>query len=614
MAVFINDEIIEQIRETGDIVDYISDYVSLKKSGSNYMGLCPFHSEKTPSFSVNQEKQFYKCFGCGEGGDIFEFCMKKENLEFVDAVKFLADRYNITLEEKQVDQDKLDKQNLFYEMNKQAARYFYSNLINNHEVVKYLHNRNIQNNIINRFGLGFALDSWDGLLNYLTENGYKEKDIEENGLIIQRNDKSGYFDRFRNRVMFPIIDLKGRVIGFGGRVMDDTMPKYLNSKDSLIFDKGNNLYGINLVNKHSDRSKIVLVEGYMDVIAMSFAGFNYAVASLGTSLTERQAKLLKRYGKEVYICYDGDKAGIKATLRAIDVLLKEDVKPRIIALPDGKDPDDFLNDFGPVEFNNQIKNSQNYMDYKIELIKSEYNLNEPEDIIDFTIEVAELISQLESPVEQDVYINKISEETSVSKKAIEEEIKKFAFTSRSYYNDKVYKKPPTYNTNEKENTYTQPKVGISKIGKGVLKAERSLLKIMLEDKEYFELVSSSLTIDSFTDENRQIYKLILEVYKDKDFINKNEFINLTEDSSLRESIELLLNSKYPYEATEIDTIIKDLIRTIEQSNLCVKRDELISELAKWEQKDIKDGNDLVYFEELILELTALNKRLDTIRG
>src|SRR5699024_6848708 len=295
MTSFINNEIIEKVKDRSDIVEVVSDYLPLKKAGANYVGLCPFHNEKTPSFSVSNSKQFFHCFGCGVGGDSIEFIMKKENLEFVDAIKLLADKYGIEIKETKVDPEYIKEKDRAYEINRETARFFYNNLNKNKKAMNYLKKRNIDSKTLRRFRLGYSIDSWDNLYNHLTNKGYKAKDIAKLGLIAPRKKSDGYYDKFRNRIMFPIIDTRSRVIGFGGRIMDDSMPKYLNSQESIIFDKSNCLYGLNLVNKYSNRERILLVEGYMDVMALFSKGINYSVASLGTSLTERQAKLLKRF-------------------------------------------------------------------------------------------------------------------------------------------------------------------------------------------------------------------------------------------------------------------------------------------------------------------------------
>ena len=423
MTLYISDEIIQKVKEDSDIVNIVSEYVNLKKSGSNYVGLCPFHSEKTPSFTVSETKQYYHCFGCGEGGDIVSFIMKKENLEFLDAVKFLADKLGIEIEDKAVNfNDKEDKSEI-YEINKVSARYFRDNLYKNSFALEYLRKRNINAKTIRQFGLGFSLNSWDNLYRYLSQKGYSDNAIEKAGLIGKKSGNNGYYDKFRNRIIFPIIDTKSRVIGFGGRELDDSHPKYLNSQDTIAFNKGNHLYGLNLLNKHSNRKRILLVEGYMDVISLYAKGINYSVASLGTALTDRQCKLIKRYGEEVYICYDSDLAGINAALRAIDLMLKVDVNPRIISLPKGMDPDDYINQKGLIEFEKQLNNSLNYMDFKINIIREKYDLEKLEEKVNFTKEIANLIKGLKSPIEQDVYIDKISDKTGISKEAIEKEIR-----------------------------------------------------------------------------------------------------------------------------------------------------------------------------------------------
>ena len=373
MTININDETIEKVRETSDIVSIVTDYVPLKRSGANYVGLCPFHNEKTPSFTVSDTKQFFHCFGCGEGGDAITFIMKMENLSFPEAVKFLADKFGITIKEEGPKNEKITQErNKGYEINREAARFFFSNLTKNKDAINYLYKRNINDRVIKQFGLGYSLNSWNSLYNHLKVKGYKDEDMERLGLIGKRANSVGYYDKFRDRIMFPIIDPRGRVIGFGGRVLDNTMPKYLNSQESFIYSKGNHLYSLNLVNKLSDRKRIILVEGYMDVISLFSKGFNYVVASLGTALTERQAKLLKRYGDNVYICYDSDQAGINATNKAIRILLRENIEPKIIVLEGYKDPDEYIKENNIKKFENRINEALNHIDYRIYTNKKKY--------------------------------------------------------------------------------------------------------------------------------------------------------------------------------------------------------------------------------------------------
>ena len=602
MANYISDEIIERVKDSSDIVDIISSYIHLKKAGSNFVGLCPFHSEKTPSFSVSESKQFFHCFGCGEGGDSITFIMKKENLDFIDAVKFLANKYNIEIEEKEVDDEQIEEKKRLYDINIEAARFFYNNLLKNEKALEYLKNRQIDNKTIKRFGLGYSLDSWDSLFDYLTNKGFKSEEIEKNGLIGSKSGNNGYYDKFRARIIFPIIDTRSRVIGFGGRVLDDSLPKYLNSKDSIIFNKGNYLYGLNLVNKYSDKKRILLVEGYMDVISLFASGVNYAVASLGTALSERQAKLLKRYGQEVYICYDSDAAGIKATLRAIDILTKEDVKPRIIQLPKGMDPDDYIKKMGNIEFNMLFTKSLNYVDYKIEISKSKYNLDSIEDKIEFTLEVSRIIKSLESPVEQDVYINKVAENTGISIEAIVEEVKRKRISN-----------------NKATNKFKGQKPKISpvrlQIRSGNEKAELDLILLMLEDKDYFEMINDSIDAEVFSnDEFKKIFEIINNEYKSDTTVDLDNLLDIySKASGNDEIIDSIRGHSINYQAIKIDEIIKDLINTLTLNKLIKKRKEILANIEILEKKENNSDEDEIIFKNSLDLLTKLNNEIKSIR-
>lgn len=601
MTTFINDEIIDKVKESSDIVDIISSYIHLKKSGANFVGLCPFHNEKTPSFTVSESKQYFHCFGCGEGGDSITFIMKKENLDFVDSVKLLADKYNIQTDEKEVDNKYIEEKERLYNINTEAARFFYENLSKSRGSLDYLYRRQINNKTSRQFGLGYAKDSWDALHNHLVSKGYKSQEIEKIGLIGRKSGNNGYYDKFRDRIIFPIIDTKSRVIGFGGRVMNDSMPKYLNSSDSIIFNKGNYLYGLNLVKKYSDKKKILLVEGYMDVISLFSSGINYAVASLGTALTERQAKLIKRYGQEVFICYDSDEAGIKATLRAIDILVEADIKPRIIVLPNGMDPDDYIKKMGNIEFNKLFIKSLNHIDYKINISKSKYNLDSLEDKIEFTLEVSKIIKSLDSPVEQDVFIRKISDETGISVEAIQGEL------NRTKYNNKPLRK------------FQGQKPNISpvnaKITSGNLKAEVELILLMLEDKDYFEIINDSISIEDFSSkDHRKIFKLIKNQYMDKTTINMENILGVfAKEVSNSETLTRLRTHDINYESTKIEVIIKDLIKVLLDNKLQTRRKEILENIALLEGKEIRSKEEEEDFLNYCLELTKLNNQINIIR-
>ena len=348
----ISEEILEKVKEQNDIVDVISESVRLKRSGRNFSGLCPFHNEKSPSFSVSQDKQIYKCFGCGESGNVITFVMKNKNMPFVEAVKYLADRVNITIES---DKGRISptakKRELLYKVNVEAARFFYSNLRLTKEAKEYFFNRGIKEDTIKRFGLGFAKDSWNNLLFHLRKLGFKDDLLLEAGLVSTSERTGNKYDRFRNRVIFPVFDYRGKVIGFGGRVLDDSKPKYLNSPETLVFQKGTNLYGLNFAIKSKMQERyFIIVEGYMDLITLHQYGITNVVASLGTALTTNQARLLRRYADKVIISYDADIAGQAATMRGLDILKDAGFDVRVLSIPQGKDPDEYVRSNGKDAF------------------------------------------------------------------------------------------------------------------------------------------------------------------------------------------------------------------------------------------------------------------------
>ena len=375
------EELIEEIRSRNDIVDVISAYVKLQKKGSSYFGLCPFHNEKSPSFSVSGQKQMYYCFGCGAGGNVFTFLMEYENYTFVEAVKALAQRAGITLPEAEPSAQEKKEASLrqrLLEINKLAAKYFYYQLTQpqGEQARNYLEGRKLSHETIVKFGLGYSNKFSNDLYQYLKSAGYDDYILKETGLI-SLDEKRGGHDKFWNRVMFPIMDINNRVIGFGGRVLGDGTPKYLNSPETKLFDKSRNLYGLNLA-RRSRRPNMIICEGYMDVISMHQAGFDNAVASLGTAFTSPQASLLKRYTDEVLLAYDSDGAGVKAALRAIPMLKEAGLRSRVIHMEPYKDPDEFIKNLGTQAFEDRIAHAQNSFMFEISIMERDYNLNDPE--------------------------------------------------------------------------------------------------------------------------------------------------------------------------------------------------------------------------------------------
>ncbi len=609
MTNYINDETISKVGDLADIVQVISDYLPLKKSGANYVGLCPFHNEKTPSFTVSESKQFFKCFGCGAGGDVVTFIMKQENLSFPESIRFLGDKLGIEIEDtKPVDNEVVKKRDRAYEINRDAARFFHSNLIKNKKALKYLYDRDINDKIIKQFGIGYALDNWNALYNHLSFKGYLNDEIEKLGLIGERSDNKGYYDKFRNRIIFPIIDTRSRVLGFGGRVLDDKMPKYLNSQETLVFNKGNHLYGLNLLSKFSDRKKIILVEGYMDVIALFKEGIDYSVASLGTALTEKQAKLLKRYGRNVYICFDSDLAGINATNKAIKLLLNEEVNPKIILLDNYKDPDDFLKAEGSKKFKKQIDNALNHIDYGIHINKQKYDISKSEGKIKFTIEIAKIIRDLKSPIEKDVYINKIAKEIGISREAIEKEIgyessqKNYNRKSRSKYKKKENKEA------------SMPMKTI--LPSAIMTAEIDLIKLMIINKDYYDmLINEDILQDLENIECKKILNIMKTLYLEDEILDEEVLYEKSKkiENINIELIDTIFKREVNFSPENINQMIRDLLNTLKTNKIKSKRNSVKKKIKELELKENKSPLEIENFSRLCVELINLNKELNLIR-
>ena len=405
------DELIEEVRAGNDIVDVVSGYVRIQKKGSSYFGLCPFHNEKSPSFSVSRSKQMFYCFGCGAGGNVFTFVMQYENYSFQEAVKLLADRAGVNLPEIEYGEEvkkRESKKARLLEVNKEAAKYFYYQLRakNGQAGYQYLKKRQLSDETIKKFGLGYANVTSDDLIRYLKSKGYEDQLITEAGLG-SFDEKYGMHDKFWNRVMFPIQDSNHRVIGFGGRVMGDAKPKYLNSPETMIFDKSRNLYGLNFA-RTARAGNMILCEGYMDVIAMHQAGFSQAVASLGTSFTAGQANLLRRYVGEVILAYDSDGAGVSAALRAIGILKEAGLTGKVLNLEPYKDPDEFMKNLGKEAFEERIRTAENSFFFELRMLQREYDLNDPESKTAFHREIARKLCGFSEEVERENYIEAVA--------------------------------------------------------------------------------------------------------------------------------------------------------------------------------------------------------------
>ena len=424
-------EVIEEVRMGNDIVEVISGYVPLKQKGSNHFGLCPFHNEKTPSFSVSADKQMYYCFGCGASGNVFSFVMQMENDSFPEAVKRLAQRIHYTLPEADMPahiQKRAEERAKLIDIHRVAARYFYSklNAEEGRKAAAYINNRGISPKIQKKFGLGYAPLQRDGLFAQLMSEGYDIQLVLASGLVMEdKNTPGRYYDRFFNRLMFPIFDVSGRVIGFGGRILEAGEPKYLNSPDTPLFDKGKNLYGLNYARMARSR-EIILVEGYMDVLALYQAGFCNVSAALGTAFTADHALLLRKYADSVLLLFDSDEAGTKAALRAIPILVKGGLSVKVLQVTDVKDPDEYIKIRGAEAFRSLLQTAQSHVDFEIAQIRKAYDLAGTDGMIGFTKEAAKLLSGLTDEIERDGYVQKVAAESGISRGAIEAEIQKRA--------------------------------------------------------------------------------------------------------------------------------------------------------------------------------------------
>lgn len=418
----ISDSKINQILENSNIVDIIGEYVDLKRAGSSFKGLCPFHNEKTPSFTVDEKKQLFHCFGCGAGGDVVSFIMKKEGLSYPESLKFLADKAGISVDYTK-DPRVNEKNKELFDINKDIMMFFYKNLLTDRKAQDYLKNRGLSSKIVNTFMLGYARESWDDLYSYVRKKNYSEKDLDELGLI-KKSSNGNYYDKYRDRIIFPIINHFGKVIGFGGRAVSGQMPKYLNSPESSIFKKRYNLYGLNIY-KRQKRKELILVEGYMDVIALNNHGLDIAVASLGTALTIDQAKLMKRYSDDIYICYDQDNAGVNATWKAIKIFHEIGVNPSVIVLDDGNDPDDFIKSKGKDAFEEKINNAQDSYNYEYNKILDEYSSAKPSERFDKLNLFVAFLASIKQELTQEIFINNVSKLFDIDKATLKQAVSRY---------------------------------------------------------------------------------------------------------------------------------------------------------------------------------------------
>lgn len=526
---YYSDEIIEEVRSRNDIVDVISAYVKLQKKGSSYFGLCPFHNEKSPSFSVSRQKQMYYCFGCGAGGNVFTFLMEYENYSFVEALRYLADRAGVDLPEQEyseAERRRADEKAVLLEIHKRAAQFYYVQLKSSQgeQAMAYLRGRQLGDDTIKAFGLGYSSKFSNTLYQFLKSKGYADDMLAKSGLITM-DEKHGPHDKFWNRVMFPIMDANNRVIGFGGRVMGDAKPKYLNSPETLIFDKSRNLYGLNRA-RTTRKSYFLLCEGYMDVISLHQAGFTNAVASLGTALTAGHASLIRRYVQEVYLTYDSDDAGTRAALRALPILKDAGITAKIIRMEPYKDPDEFIKNLGAEAFEERIEKARNGFMFSLEILEKDYDLKSPEGKTGFLNEAARRLGRFEEEIERNNYIEAVAEKYHTGYEELRRLVGKMAVREGLA---KPVQRPKTAGAKEKED--------------GIRKSQKILLTWLVSDERIFGQIKDYISPEDFSDGiYRKAAGLLFQQYHDGE-INPARIMNYFTDEEEHREVAALFHTR-----------------------------------------------------------------------
>ena len=528
---YYSDELIEEVRSRNDIVDVISGYVRLQKKGSTYFGLCPFHNEKTGSFSVSPAKQMYYCFGCGAGGNVFTFLMEYENFTFPEAMQALADRAGIDLPKQELSGEakrESDKRSRLLEINKEAGKYYYTLLRSERgaQALSYFRKRELSDATMQKFGLGYSDKYSDDLYRYLKSKGYEDEILKDSGLV-GFDEKRGGHDKFWNRAMFPIMDIHNKVIGFGGRVMGDGEPKYLNSPETKIFDKSRNLYALNFA-RQSKRPYMLLCEGYMDVIALHQAGFDNAVASLGTSFTSGHASLLKRYTKEVYLTFDSDGAGIKAALRAIPILKEVGLSAKVINMKPYKDPDEFIKVLGAEAYQERIDQAENSFMFEIRILQQDYDMKDPEGKTAFQHETAKKLAQFPEEMERNNYIEAVAEHYQMGYENLRKLVNQYG-AQGGLAREPVKLKSATREVKKKED--------------GMKQSQKLLLTWLIEDTGLFDIVKQYITPEDFTEE---IYKKAAEILYAQfaeGALNPGKIVSMFQNEEEQREIAALFNAR-----------------------------------------------------------------------
>ena len=570
-----SEEIINEVRQSNDIVDVISQYMHLKRSGRNFFGLCPFHNEKSPSFSVSPDKQIFHCFGCGVGGNVYTFVSKIEGIGFFETVQMLAERANIQLPtlENSVDTQKEILKDKVYKVNEFAAEYYHQNLYKSQSKLgqEYVKKRQLSNETLKSYRIGYS-GKFDELYQELKKQGFQETEILESGLV-NKNEKGQYIDRYRNRLMFPICDIRGRVIAFGGRVLDDSKPKYINSPENVVYSKGRHLFGLNVAKK-GDTKKLLIVEGYMDVISLHQRGITNVVAPLGTALTEQQGWLLRKNTEQIILSFDSDDAGLKAKARALEILGNMGCDIRVLNIEGAKDPDEYILKYGTARFNNLVEKALSVIEFNVKLLKKDLNLENTNDKIKFLNEIAKLISKVENSIEREIYIEKIAKEYNISKEAIYGEVNKLTYKHTN--SEKTLEKPKPVILHKKQEQ--------KEVSPAIKRRENTIISILLTaDLSIFEVIKQNIRPEDFQDEiNSNIAKKLYEEFE-KGNSNINGIIDTLEQEEQNQITSIMADD---YEIDNLEKAIDDIMQIYEKEKLNKRKLEILKKL-----ENITDSNE-----------------------
>lgn len=597
---YFSDEIIEEVRSRNDIVDVISQYVRLSKKGSTYFGLCPFHNEKTGSFSVSPNKQMYYCFGCGAGGNVFTFLMQYENFTFGEAMEELAERAGVELPKQEysaAQRREADKRARLLEINKEAAKYFFMLLRNERgkHALSYFRKRELSDETIRKFGLGYSDQYSDDLYRYLRSKGYEDEILKESGLVTIDERRGGH-DKFWNRAMFPIMDVHNKVIGFGGRVMGDGEPKYLNSPETKIFDKSRNLYGLNFA-RSTKKPQLLLCEGYMDVIALHQAGFDNAVASLGTALTSGHANLLKRYTKDVYLTYDSDGAGVKAALRAIPILKEVGITTKVINMRPYKDPDEFIKALGAEEYQKRIDEAENSFLFEIRILEQQYDMHDPEGKTSFYNEAAKKLCGFTEKLERDNYIDAVAVKYMIAVEDLRRLVNQYGLKIGLAGRDAGRKRQIGNDTGDRENEPGKSR----KKEDGMKQSQKLLLTWLIENTGLFQKIKQYITPEDFTEEiYRRVAELLFAQYEQSGSANPAKIVSMFENEEEQREIAALFNATIPAATTkeDRDKALKETIVRIKENSINYRSKALAPTDMEGLMKLVQDKKALEQLEKM----------------